>query len=141
VHDIFLISRGSLGIWSGLGILSAIALCGIVRGFWIYRKSLTWPTADGTITRVDITRVRSTSGHHFQATFSYDFRLSNASLHHGTWRKDFASENDAREFEKRELPVGKRVIVRFNPKAPATNGLELDSWTYCGDRPLDLASK
>jgi len=138
VRNPFLISLNSVGLWSGLGILSAIAVYGIIRGFWIYRKSITWPTADGTITRVDITRVRSTNGHHFQATFSYDFRLPDASLYHGTWSKDFASENDAREFGQREFSLGKRVIVRFNPKDPATNDLELDSWTYSGDRPADL---
>jgi len=40
---------------------------------------------------------------------------------------------------KRELPIGKRVVVRYSPKNPAgLNGLELDSWTYTGDRPTGL---
>jgi hypothetical protein len=34
--------------------------------------------------------------------------------------------------------MNKRVIVRFHPKNPANNNLELHSWTYTGDRPLDL---
>ena len=41
----------------------------IARGFWLYRASLTWPTADGVITRVDIERKRGTDGgHYFRAT-------------------------------------------------------------------------
>jgi hypothetical protein len=45
----------------------------------------------------------------------------------------------AREFSERELPVGKRVVVRFDPKNPGFNDLELDSWTYTGDRPTSLS--
>ena len=30
----------------------------IVRGFWLYRASLTWPTADGVITRLEVERKR-----------------------------------------------------------------------------------
>ena len=61
-------------VWLALGIavLSAIA-----RGFWLYRGSLTWPTADGSITRIDIERRPDAGiggGHYFCATFSYDFR-------------------------------------------------------------------
>jgi hypothetical protein len=37
-----------------------------------------------------------------------------------------------------ELAVGKPVVVRFNPKNPASNDLELDSWTYTNDRPTSL---
>ena len=117
----------------------ALAAGAIARGFWIYRKSLTWPTADGEITRLDVERCRTAGeGHYFCATFSYDFRDPGGARQHGTWSKNFSSDGVAREFEARELPVGRRVIVRFNPKDPTINGLELDSWTYSGDRPLDL---
>jgi len=46
-----------LAVWLALGtaVLSAIA-----RGFWLYRASLAWPTADGLITRIDI---RASSGY------------------------------------------------------------------------------
>jgi hypothetical protein len=37
----------------GLALIAAV----IARGFWLYRASLTWPTADGVITRIDIERV------------------------------------------------------------------------------------
>jgi hypothetical protein len=121
----------------GLAAISAIA-----RGFWLYRASLTWPTADGVITRIDIERERDASihgGHYFCATFSYDFRGAAANRLHGSWYKNFSSEEEARQFSERELPVGKRVVVRFNPKNPAFNELELDSWTYSGDRPTSLS--
>jgi hypothetical protein len=120
----------SIGGLAALGVL--------VRGFWLYRASLTWPTADGTITRLDVERQRTSRGHFFLATFSYDFRTPQGQLFHGTWSKNFSTEQEAREFAARELPIDKRVIVRFHPKNPATNDLELDSWTYTGDRPLDL---
>ena len=125
-------------VWLALGmaVLSAIA-----RGFWLYRASLTWPTADGLITRIDIERRQDTGidgGHYFCATFSYDFRDAKGGRVWGSWYKNFSSEESAREFAARELPVGKKVVVRFNPKNPAFNSLELDSWTYTGDRPANL---
>ena len=53
--------------------------------------------------------------------------------------KNFSSEADAREFAERELPVGKNVVVRYSPKNPNVNDLQLDSWTYAGDRPTTLS--
>lgn len=121
----------------GFALIVAIA-----RGFWLYRASLTWPTADGVITRIDLQRLGDAhihGGHYFRATFSYDFPGPAGNRMFGSWYKNFSSEEDAREFSERELPVGKRVVVRFNPKNPAFNDLELDSWTYSGDRPTRLS--
>ena len=121
-------------------LLPALATVAVIaRGVWLYRASLTWPTADGVITRVDIESRRGTSGgYYFRATFTYDFCDPNGLRLAGTWCKNFSSEADAGDFSARELPVGKRVIVRFNPKNPASNDLELDSWTYTNDRPTSL---
>jgi Protein of unknown function (DUF3592) len=126
----------------GLLALGLAAISAIARGFWLYRASLTWPTADGVITRMDIERHRDANmhgGHYFCATFSYDFHDPAANRQHGTWYKNFSSAEEARQFPERELPVGKRVVVRFNPKKPAFNDLELDSGTYTGDRPTTLS--
>ena len=74
-------------------------------GFWLYRASLTWPTADGVITRIDIERCRDASihgGHYFRAAFSYDFTTA-ASRLYGSWYKNFSSEEEARQFSEREL--------------------------------------
>lgn len=132
----------------GFQTIGFIALCvgavsAIARGFWLYRASLTWPTADGVITGVCIERRRDAGlhgGHYFCATFSYDFYGPTANRLCGSWYKNFSSEEEAREFSARELPVGKRVVVRFNPKNPAFSDLELDSWTYSGDRPAGLST-
>jgi hypothetical protein len=111
----------------------------IARGFWLYRASLTWPTADGVITRVDIERKRGPgNGHYFRATFTYEFQDPNSLRLSGTWSKNFSSESEASDFAARELAVGKPVVVRFNPKNPTFNDLELDSWTYTNDRPTSL---
>lgn len=111
----------------------------IARGFWLYRASLTWPSADGVITGVDIERKRGAGGgHYFCATFTYDFQDPNGLRFSGTWYKNFSSEPEACDFAARELAVGKPVVVRFNPKNPASNDLELDSWTYTNDRPTSL---
>jgi hypothetical protein len=126
----------------GLLTLGLAAISAIARGFWLYRASLTWPTADGVITRIDIERRQDASphgGHYFCATFSYDFHDAAANRLYGSWYKNFSSEEEARQFSERELPVGKRVVVRFNPKNPTLNDLELDSWTYTGDRPTSLS--
>jgi len=127
-----------IAMWLALSGIALAVAAAIARGFWLYRASLTWPTADGTITRLDVERKHASSGHFFLATFSYDFRTPHGQLFHGTWSKNFSTEQGAREFAERELPIGKSVIVRFHPKNPATNDLELDSWTYTSDRPLDL---
>src|SRR4029077_15307349 len=86
----------------GIAVISAIA-----RGFWLYRASLTWPTADGEITRLDIERKRAAatpSGHYYLATFTYDFRDPQGHRMSGNWYKNFSTEADAREFAERELP-------------------------------------
>jgi Protein of unknown function (DUF3592) len=118
----------------------ALAVVAIVaRGFWLYRASLTWPTADAAITRVDIERKNDVSGgHYFCATFTYEFLDPDGTRLSGTWYKNFSSEPDARDFATRELPLKKPVVVRFNPKNPASNDLELDAWTYTNDRPVSL---
>ena len=123
----------------GLGLALIVAV--IARAFWLYHVSLTWPTADGVITRIDIERKYaggSPSGHYFSATFIYGFRDPRGQRVSGSWYKNFSSELEAREFAERELPVDKKVVVRFNPKSPIQNDLELDSWTYTGDRPNSL---
>ena len=118
---------------------SSVTIAVIARGLWLYRASLTWPTADGVISRVDIERRRDPSGgRYFRATFSYDFQDPDGRPVSGAWYKNFSNEAEARDFEARELAVGKPVIVRFNPKNPACNDLELDSWTYTNDRPTSL---
>jgi hypothetical protein len=127
--------------WLALA-LTTIAVIG--RGFWLYRASLTWPTADGVITGLDIERKRDGAregGHYFSATFAYDFHDPSGHRVLGTWYKNFSTESEARDFAARELPVGKPVVVRFNPKNPGFNSLELDSWTYTGDRPISLNIK
>jgi len=127
-------------LWLALG-LAVVAVIG--RGFWLYRASLTWPTADGVITRLDVDRQQDGGlhgGHYYRATFSYDFRDPQDHRVWGTWYKNFSTEDDARKFAERELSVGKKVVVRFSPKDPTLNSLELDSWTYTGDRPLSLLS-
>jgi len=121
----------------GLGVTFAIA-----RGFWLYRASLTWPTADGVITRMLIEHLRAAgtpTGPYVRATFTYEFSDSAGNRLFGSWYKNFSTETDARGFADRELPLGKRVVVRFNPKNPGFNDLELDSWTYSGDRPSSLS--
>src|ERR1043166_4406481 len=121
--------------------LAAALAAVLARGFWLYRASLTWPTADGGITKIDIERKYGGSlhaGHYFSATFTYDFRDARGRRVSGSWYKNFSSESEAKDFAARELPVDKKVVVRFNPKDPAQNNLELDSWTYTGDRPASL---
>ena len=122
-------------LWAALAI-AAVAV--IVRALWLYRASLTWPTAEGSITRLDIERKRVSGARYFCATFSYEFLDPNGRRLCGTWYKNFSSEAEARDFGARELPVGKPVVVRFNPRNPGSNDLELDSWTYTNDRPTSL---
>jgi hypothetical protein len=127
-----------MAVWLALGLAMLPA---IARGFWLYRASLNWPTADGVVTRIDVERRQASGisdGYYFCATFSYDFCDAKGNRVWGSWYKNFSSEENAREFAARELPVGKKVVVRFNPKNPSFNSLELDSWTYTGDRPANL---
>jgi hypothetical protein len=49
---------GEMLLWLALALAG---VAGIARGFWLYRASLTWPTADGAITRLDVERKTGTS--------------------------------------------------------------------------------
>ena len=129
----------TLAVRFAVGLLGVALLSVIARAFWIYRNSLTWPTADGVVTRLDVEAIRTADGRSILATFTYDFHDPSGRRQHGNWTKFFSNEQAAREFAARELPVGKSVVVRYDPKNPASNNLELDSWTYTGDRPLDLS--
>jgi hypothetical protein len=111
------------------------------RTWWVYRGSSDWPVADGRIAEVDVQRIQgavSDGGHYFRAIFTYSFEDLNGNGNSGTWSKNFSTEQDARDFASRELPVGKQVSVRFKPKDASVNSLELDSWTYTNDRPTSL---
>jgi hypothetical protein len=74
----------------------------------------------------------------FPCHFYLQFEDLNGNGNSGTWSKNFSTEQDARDFASRELPVGKQVSVRFKPKDASVNSLELDSWTYTNDRPTSL---
>lgn len=82
------------------------------------------------------------TGHtRYFASVGYDFRDPLGKRCWGQWQsKHFATYEEATAFVQREIPEGKHVVVRFNPKDPTVNELELDSWTYSGDRPLSLNS-
>jgi len=124
--------------WLALALASVAV---IARGFWLYRASLTWHTADGKITRLDVERKQdpgTNGGHYLCATFTYEFHDNGGHLLSGTWYKNFSTEPEARDFATRELPVGKPVVVHFNPRNPEFSDLELDSWTYTNDRPASL---
>jgi len=74
-------------LWLALG-LAVVTATG--RGFWLYRASLTWPTADGVITRIDVDRQRDTNGgHYFRATFSCEFRGPQGPSRAGNLEQEF----------------------------------------------------
>lgn len=125
-------------LWLVPVLVLAVALG---RTLWVYRGSKDWPVADGTIDRIDIERIQgavSDGGHYFRAVFTYSFEDSTGKRNSGTWSKNFSTEEDSRDFAARELPIGKQVSVRFNPKDPGVNNLELDSFAYTNDRPTSL---
>jgi hypothetical protein len=123
--------------------LAPVLVIAIVLGrtLWVYLGSRSWPTVDGTITCLDVQRKRGgdiDGGHYICAIFTYEFRDLGGHRTTGTWYKNFSTEPNARDFAARELPVGKQVVVRFNPKNPSINDLELDSSTYTDDRLTSL---
>jgi len=122
-------------VWVALALVAVIALG---RTIWAYRGSANWPTVEGTITGLGVQQKRDNDGRYSYATFTYEFQDSAGRQKSGTWHKNFSTDEDARDFASRELPIGKQVIVRFNPKNPAINDLELDAFTYTDDRPTSL---
>lgn len=122
-------------LWLAPSVVIALVLG---RVLWVYRGSSNWPIVDGTITRLDVQRRRDTSGPYICATFTYVFRDLDDHEKSGTWYKNFSTEEDAQDFAERELQVGKQVQVRFDPKDPGVNYLELDASTYTNDRPTSL---
>jgi len=108
------------------------------RTIWAYRGSANWPTIEGTITGLDVQQRMDGDGRYSRATFTYEFQDCEGRQNSGTWHKNFSTHKAAKEFATRELAIGKQVIVRFNPKNPAINDLELDAFTYTDDRPTSL---
>jgi hypothetical protein len=121
--------------WGALAVVAVIALG---RTIWAYRGSANWPKVEGTITGLDVQRRRDGEGQYSYAIFTYKFQDCEGRQESGTWHKNFSTDEAARDFATRELPIGKQVIVRFDPKNPAINDLELDAFTYTDDRPISL---
>jgi hypothetical protein len=93
-------------LWLALGLAVVTA---IGRGLWLYRASLTWPTADGVITRLDVDRQRDgNGGHYFRATFSYDFRDPQGHRVWGTWNKNFLRKMTLANSPNENCPSGKK---------------------------------
>ncbi|WP_162601292.1 DUF3592 domain-containing protein [Occallatibacter savannae] len=123
-------------MWLTLGLVIAIVAG---RTLWVYRGSSKWPVADGTIKSLDVEKKRDAGGGcYFCATFTYEFPDLDGNLRSGTWTKNFSSEAAARDFAGREMPMGKQVVVHFNPNDPGICDLELDSFAYTDDRPTSL---
>jgi len=134
---------GSLVFGISFACLGLAAVYAIVRAFWLYKGANAWPTADGTITHMEIQEFYAegtgSPNTTYFASVGYDFRDTKRMRCWGQWQsRQFATSEEASAFVQREMPEGKRVVVRFNPKDPMVNSLELDSWTYSGDRPLSL---
>ncbi|WP_109487539.1 DUF3592 domain-containing protein [Occallatibacter savannae] len=122
-------------VWVALAVMTLIVL---VRTLWVYRGSANWPVVEGTITGLDVQQIRDADGRYSCATFIYEFQDCEGCQKSGTWHKNFSTDEAAKDFAGRELPIGKQVIVRFNPKNSAINDLELDAFTYTDDRPTSL---
>ena len=73
------------------------------------------------MTGLDVQQRRDNDGRYSYATFTYELQDSEGRRKSGTWHKNFSTDEATRE-----LPIGKHVIVRFNPKNPAINDLELE---------------
>jgi hypothetical protein len=122
-------------VWVALAVVAVIALG---RTIWAYRGSANWPKVEGIITGLDVQRRSDGEGQYCCATFTYKFQDCEGRQESGTWHKNFSTDGAARDFATRELPIGKQVIVQFDPKNPAINDLELDAFTYTDDRPMSL---
>jgi Protein of unknown function (DUF3592) len=123
--------------------LAAIIYFGVVviRGIWQRRGSGEWPIVDGTFVTVTVLRAGppASSGLEYQALAEYEFSDAAGRRRKGQWTsRGFPSEARAKDFINREMPQGKTVAVKYSPDDAKMNNLELDSWTYTDDRPLDL---
>jgi hypothetical protein len=105
-------------LWFAVVMVLALVLG---RTFWVYRGSRSWPTADGTIRRLDVESRRGADGHYSRAIFTYEFQDLEGRRNSSTWDKNFSTEQDARDFAARELPIGKQVLVRFDPNDRPTS--------------------
>jgi hypothetical protein len=115
-----------------------VTVLALGRTLWVYRGSANWPVVEGTITGLDVQPRRDADGRYSYATFTYEFQDREGCQKSGTWHKNFSTDEAAKDFASRELPIGKQVMVRFNPKNPTINDLELDAFTYTDDRPTSL---
>lgn len=127
-----------VAIWIGAFIYAAIV---VGQRIWARRGSGEWPITDGLITQVTIMGqgVHPSAHEECSASIEYQFTDAAGETRKGVWTsQSFPSEAKARDFCAREMPVGKKVAVKYSPKDPKISNLELDSWTYGDDRPLSL---
>src|SRR6476660_1052635 len=89
-------------LWVALAI-AAVAM--IARALWLYRGSLTWPTADGSITRLEVERKRVSGGGYFCATFTYEFLDPDGRRLSGTWYKNSSPEGELPTSPEQNWPV------------------------------------
>ena len=101
----------------GLALIAAV----IARGFWLYRASLTWPTADGVITRIDIARKSSggsPSGHYFSATFTYNFRDPSGAASPAIGAKIFQTRRKREPLQIANWPSTRKVSLDSIQEVP-----------------------
>lgn len=127
-----------VAIWIGAFIYAAIV---VGQRIWARRGSGEWPIADGLITQVTIVGqgMHPSPQEECSASIEYQFTDTAGETRKGIWiSQSFPNEALARDFCAREMPVGKKVAVKYSSKDSKINNLELDSWTYGDDRPLSL---
>jgi hypothetical protein len=121
-----------------------VVTVGLVTGVYIivqfirFRGSEAWPIAVATVEAVEVQRVQDHNGHHFLPLVSFSFTIENE-YYSGEWvGPAFSSEQKTREFMQQNTPMGAKLSVRYKPKQPAVNVLDVDPALWDEEKPITL---
>jgi Protein of unknown function (DUF3592) len=115
-------------------LLAAYVLTQLVR----YRGSGHWPITPAVIETTSVRR-HQTDGLYFSPYVSFSFEVSGEHYSGEWWTgPNYSTEDEARRFLEQNMPVGSRLNVRYKPRNPSLNMLEVDPTLWDKGKPITL---
>ena len=122
--------KGCLATISSMGIFLLVGVGLSIWGWNILqnaRASASWPTADGIVTRSEVTfSTDAEGGDSYQPKVTYKYEANNLSYENDTIKfgeNSYGSNRKADEIAG-NYPVGKNVTVYYDPERPERSVLE-----------------
>jgi len=122
--------KGCLGLILSMGIFLLIGVLLTIWGWTILqnaRASGSWPTADGIVTRSQVSHsTDAEGGDSYQPQVTYKYSANNTTYENNTIKFGENSYNSRRKADEiaGNYPVGKNVTIYYDPEKPDRSVLE-----------------